>query len=72
MKIVIALIALISALAIGCGGGEEEGSCERISEACHNADEGSGKPYECHELAEGDSGDEACYEEEDACMEACQ
>jgi len=56
----------------GCGGSSNEGSCERIAEACHDKDTGAGKPHECHESAEGDATDDSCAVIEDDCVAACQ
>ena len=49
----------------------DEGACERIIEACHDADDGAGAAHDCHELAEGGATDESCAEKEDDCLEAC-
>jgi hypothetical protein len=68
-------MCMLAALALcllqpGCS--SDEGACERIVEACHDADTGSGKPHECHEFAEEASAtDEACADREDDCLEAC-
>jgi hypothetical protein len=54
--------------------GEEEQEldpiCDEIREACHDADEGTGKPFECHEIAHENDVD-ACEAERDSCLEAC-
>lgn len=63
-------IACVSALA-ACD--SEAGSCERVVEACHPKDTGSGKPHDCHEAAEADGvTDATCAETEDECLEACK
>jgi hypothetical protein len=50
----------------------DEGACERIIEACHDADDGAGAAHDCHDLAEDDDAtDESCAEKEDDCLEAC-
>lgn len=67
---VLAAAALVAA---GCGGDSNEGSCERVYEACHEKDTGSGKPHECHEAAEEEGvTDDACAAIEDECLEACK
>jgi hypothetical protein len=49
-----------------------EGACERIVDACHDADTGAGPAHDCHELAEVSSAtDEACSDREDECLEIC-
>lgn len=48
------------------------GSCERIVEACHELDTGSGLAHDCHELAEAaDATDAKCSEKEDECLAGC-
>lgn len=72
MKVTALLLALGLAITVtGCSN-DEEGSCERIVEACHEKDTGTGKPHECHEMAESSGDDAACYEDEDDCLAACQ
>jgi hypothetical protein len=65
---------LFSALVLfsaACGD-DVEGSCERIAEACHPLDTGSGVAHDCHELAEAeDATDESCAESEDECLDGC-
>jgi hypothetical protein len=66
------VIAAFAALVPGCSK-SVEGSCERIVEACHDADQGSGAAHDCHELAEADGAtDESCAEKEDECVTACK
>jgi hypothetical protein len=48
----------------------DDGSCERIVEACHELDPGSGPIHDCHEFAE-EATDEACVDREDDCLAAC-
>jgi hypothetical protein len=65
----IALIACTT-LAAACSGKDVEGSCERIAEACHDKDTGSGPAHECHEFSES-STDDQCAEKEDDCLASC-
>jgi hypothetical protein len=52
---------------------DNEGSCERIVEACHEKDTGSGEPHECHEFAEAEGrSDDECADREDDCLAACE
>jgi hypothetical protein len=63
------LVVGVVALA-GCG--DADSSCERIAEACHDLDTGSGKPHECHEAAEKAGVTEAeCAALETDCLAAC-
>lgn len=51
----------------------EGGSCERVIEACHDKDMGTGKPHECHEGAEAAGvTDATCALTEDECLAACE
>ncbi|MBK8254214.1 MAG: hypothetical protein IPK82_16295 [Polyangiaceae bacterium] len=52
-------------------GTSNEGSCERIAEACHDKDTGSGEPHDCHETSES-STDDQCAEIEADCLAACE
>lgn len=70
-SLVFASLVLAVACA-SCSSADVKGSCERIAEACHEKDTGSGEPHECHEFAEGGATDEACSEKEDDCLEACK
>jgi hypothetical protein len=65
---------LLAVGVFGCASNNvNEGSCERIVEACHPKDTGSGAPHDCHEFAEGaDVTDDACAVKEDDCLTACQ
>ncbi|MEZ4295827.1 MAG: hypothetical protein R3B70_12695 [Polyangiaceae bacterium] len=71
LPLFLAAAALLLALP-GCGN-STEGSCERIVEACHEKDTGSGEPHDCHESAEAeDATDAVCADIEDACLAACK
>ena len=73
MKKLFPMIAAAALLALGCGGNSNEGSCERIAEACHDKDTGSGEPHECHEAAEAEGvTDDTCAEIEADCLAACK
>ncbi len=65
----IALVACATLIA-ACSK-DVEGSCERIAEACHEKDPGSGPVHECHEFSEGTT-DEKCAEKEDDCLATCE
>lgn len=66
-------VAMTALLAAGCGGSSNDGSCERIVEACHAKDTGSGEPHDCHEAAEAaDATDDACAAIEESCLAACE
>jgi hypothetical protein len=70
LTLLIAVAASPLAL-VGCGD-EPAGSCERIIEACHEKDTGSGLAHDCHEAAEAEGAtDESCSELEDDCLEGC-
>lgn len=69
---------LASALACGdddddkSGAGEAtlKAECAEISDACHEADDGTGDAHECHDVAHhNDVGD--CKEQRDHCLEVC-
>lgn len=68
----LSLLLSVSVLALpGCN--SEEGSCDRIVEACHPKDTGSGKPHDCHESAEATTATDAeCAKIEDDCLTACE
>jgi hypothetical protein len=71
-KLIFAIVTTALLIA-GCGGDPNAGSCERIVEACHDKDTGSGEPHDCHVAAEATSTtDAACAEMEEACLAACQ
>lgn len=61
------------ALAFGIFGCSKDntGSCERIVEACHEKDMGSGPEHECHEYAEGGATDDECAARESDCLSSC-
>ncbi|MFO0613479.1 MAG: hypothetical protein U0414_12860 [Polyangiaceae bacterium] len=64
-------LGLASVQLIACE--TEAGSCERVVEACHPKDTGSGKPHDCHEAAEAAGVTDAeCAKTEDECLEACK
>jgi hypothetical protein len=66
-------IAAVSCLLAVAGCTSEEGACERIVEACHEADPGSGPIHDCHEDAEAPGVTDAiCAEREDDCHELCE
>ena len=68
--VALALAAGPSAL-VGCGD-DPAGSCDRIAEACHDQDSGSGTAHDCHEAVEAeDATDESCAELEEDCVAAC-
>ncbi len=72
-KILVSGMLAMALVVVGCGGSSNEGSCERIVEACHEKDMGSGEPHECHESAEAaDVTDDACAEIEADCLAACK
>lgn len=63
-------LAVFALAPLGCA--DDEGSCERIVEACHEKDTGACEPHDCHEFAEEHEGDDAaCAEREDSCLSAC-
>lgn len=71
------ICAALSALAAstfsltGCDD-DPAGSCERIVEACHEKDTGSGVAHDCHEAAEAEGAtDEACADLEEDCLAGC-
>jgi len=69
------LTALLLALAVTCAacGEDTEGACDRIAEACHDVDTGSGPAFECHTFAEAEGVTDAqCAEKEDECHESCE
>jgi len=67
-KLVLALIVLQPACSSA-----PPAACERITEACHPKDTGSGKPHDCHEAAEAASATEAsCAALEADCLAACK
>jgi len=72
MKTILFVIAAVALLSLSGCGSSSEGSCERIVEACHSKDTGSGEPHDCHETAEAGATDDACAEIEDACLAACE
>ncbi len=68
--ILLAPLALFALAQVGCT--DDEGSCERIVDACHDKDTGAGEPHDCHEFGEANEGDDAaCAEREDDCLAAC-
>ena len=72
-KLLFGISALALLVTAGCGGSSSEGSCERIVEACHDKDTGSGEPHDSHESAEAASAtDDECAKIEDACLAACK
>ncbi|NUO53914.1 MAG: hypothetical protein HOV80_34145 [Polyangiaceae bacterium] len=69
-KLVLASPLFALALLTSGVGCSDEGSCERIVEACHSLDHGAGPAHECHEFAESEEAtDELCAEREDQCVE---
>lgn len=73
MKNLMLGVAATALLIAGCGGSPNAGSCERIAEACHEKDTGSGEPHDCHESAEAEGAtDDTCAEIEAACLAACE
>ena len=73
MKKLMLAIAITTLLIAGCGGGDPNaGSCDRIAEACHDLDTGSGEPHDCHEAAEAAGAtDASCAAIEESCLAAC-
>jgi hypothetical protein len=71
MKIVAALCFVAAA---GCN--SADGACDRIVEACHDVDPGSGPIHDCHEDAEAaeaaSDADEICADREDDCIALCK
>jgi hypothetical protein len=66
-KLSIALFVLLPACS-----NSNEGACERIAEACHDKDTGSGAAHDCHVSVEAESAtDESCAAQEDDCLAAC-
>jgi len=73
MKKTLITIATTALLIAGCGQSSDVGSCERIIEACHEKDTGSGEPHDCHESAEAAGVTDAeCAEIEESCLLACE
>jgi hypothetical protein len=72
-KYLLGTLVTTALLAAGCGSSSNAGSCERIVEACHDKDTGSGEPHDCHEAAEAaDATDDTCADIEDSCLAACK
>lgn len=64
-----------------CGGGEPgtdagehsgSESCQRIIDACHEVDPGTGPIHECHETGHDVGTDEACAPIEADCVAMCE
>ncbi len=70
-SVVIAAFALLVGGISGCDE-DPAGTCDRIIEACHEKDTGSGPEHDCHEFAESDgANDETCSEREEQCLADC-
>jgi hypothetical protein len=76
------ILAIASALAVGCGGGDDEQtddhygalapSCKAIMDVCHKLDRGKPGPiHDCHEIAH-ENVDADCAAEETRCVAICQ
>jgi hypothetical protein len=66
-------VAIASVSTLGACGTEEGTACDRIAEACHDKDTGSGKPHDCHEAVEAAGVTEAeCAALEVDCLAACE
>ncbi len=50
----------------------EPTSCQRIIDACHDVDPGTGMAHECHETAHDDGTAAACDPIADECVAACE
>lgn len=78
---VVALLAPLSLVACGDDEEEEEDddpthepaspSCVELSEVCHEADTGTGRPAECHEIAHSDV-EADCAAELASCTADCE
>lgn len=59
---------------LACGDDDDDSIpavCEEIAEACHEVDDGEGRPHECHETAE--EGDATWCDENSAdCIATCE
>lgn len=74
------LFVALSLIACGDGGGADAGtdahapgseSCQRIVDACHEVDPGTGPIHDCHETAHDVGTDEACAPIETSCVAMC-
>lgn len=65
------VLSVLAILVVACSSSSPSGSCERIAEACHDKDTGSGVPHDCHEFSESGATDEQCAEKEDDCLAGC-
>lgn len=70
--VALSLLLGIGTLTLSACDTSAEGACDRIAEACHDKDTGSGKPHDCHEAVEASTATEAsCAALETECLAAC-
>ncbi len=74
MRSLLFALCSLCLLALGCDGGPPPApeSCQRIIDACHDVDPGTGEAHECHETAHDEGTAEACDPIEAACVAACE
>ncbi|HEY8432444.1 MAG TPA: hypothetical protein VIL20_28935 [Sandaracinaceae bacterium] len=75
MKARFSWLAVLSLLALGCDDGSHHDgaeSCQRIIDACHDVDPGTGEAHECHQTAHDEGTAEACDPIEAMCIAVCQ
>lgn len=78
MKSALLLTAAYAALVVGLVGCDGDGhhgtaeSCQRIIDACHDVDPGTGEIHSCHETAHDDGTATACDPIADRCVMLCE
>ena len=73
MTRLLPILSLLVLVTLPACGDDNEGSCERIVEACHPLDKGPGPIHDCHEFAEGAAGDDdKCADKEESCLATCK
>lgn len=73
LSAIATLVAVAAIAALPACDTADEGACDRIAEACHEKDTGSGKPHDCHESAEASTAtEESCAALEADCLAACK